>query len=119
MHFLQSYDWDSVWGDYACEDLFDADISGQTYDPDARAGEDQWPSVYIYGSCKTCEAYILDRFAEEAFEETQEYKMQAIVYLAGAAAGFVWSLVSYIKYRVMPTHENELELLGSDGGVLA
>jgi len=114
-----SYDWDSVWGDYACEDLFDADISGQTYDPDARAGEDQWPSVYIYGSCKTCEAYILDRFAEEAFEETQEYKMQAIVYLAGAAAGFVWSLVSYIKYRVMPTHENELELLGSDGGVLA
>ncbi len=115
-----SYDWDSVWGDYSCEDLFDADISGQTYDPNQPAGgDDEWPFVYIYGSCKTCEAYILDSFAEEAFEDTQEYKHQAIVYLAGAAAGFVWSLLSYVKYKVMPTEENEIELLGSDGGVLA
>merc|ERR1711935_747160 len=82
-------DWDSVWGDYACEDLFDSDVGS-----------------------KTCEAYILDIFAEEAFEEVEEYKQQAIVYLAGALAGFIWATMSYVKYRVMPTAENEIELLG-------
>lgn len=114
------YDWDSVWGDYACEDLFDADIGGQSYDPTTPAGgDDEWPFVNIYGSCKTCEAYILDYFAEEAFEELQEYKQQAIVYLAGAVAGFIWALLSYIQYKVSPTSENELQLLSSDGGVMA
>ena len=34
-------------------------------------------------------------------------------------AGFLAAIVGYIKYRVMPTAENEIELLGSDGGVLA
>merc|ERR1711937_642210 len=81
--------------------------------------DDEWPFVNIYGSCKTCEAYVLDYFAEEAFEETQEYKQQAIVYLAGSVAGFIWATLSYIQYRVMPTSENELQLLGSDGGVMA
>lgn len=115
-----NYDWDSVWGDYSCTDLFDSDIAGQTYDVNTPAGgDDEWPFVNIYGSCKTCEAYILDYFAEEAFEETQEYKQQAMVYLAGAMAGFIWSFLSYIKYRVMPTAENEVELLGGDGGVMA
>mmetsp|Transcript_13653 Transcript_13653/g.38437 ORF Transcript_13653/g.38437 Transcript_13653/m.38437 type:complete len:186 (-) Transcript_13653:157-714(-) len=115
-----NYDWDSVWGDYACEDLFDADIGGQSYDPTTPAGgDDEWPFVNIYGSCKTCEAYILDYFAEEAFEHTQEYKQQAVVYIAGALSGFIWSLLSYIKYRVMPTAENELSLMGADGGVMA
>uniref|UniRef100_A0A7S0UMJ2 Uncharacterized protein n=1 Tax=Pseudo-nitzschia delicatissima TaxID=44447 RepID=A0A7S0UMJ2_9STRA len=115
-----NYDWDSVWGDYSCEDLFDADISGQTYDPNKPAGgDDEWPFAYIYGSCKTCDAYILNSFAEMNFEDTQEYKQQAIVYLAGAAAGLVWSLLAYVKYKVMPTEENEIDLLASDGGVLA
>lgn len=114
------YDWDSVWGDYACEDLFDADIGGQTFDPNTPAGgDDEWPFVNIYGSCKTCDAYVLDYFAEEAFESTQEFKIQAVVYLAGAMSGFIWTLLSYIKYKVSPTSENEIELLGSDGGVLA
>jgi len=114
------YDWDSVWGEYACEDLFDTDIGGQTYDPYTPAGgDDEWPFVYIYGSCKTCEAYILDYFAEEAFEKLEDYKQQSIVYLAGALAGFVWSFLSYVKYRVLPESENEIALMGNDGGVMA
>lgn len=114
-----SYDWDNVWGDYACEDLFDSDVGSKTYDMNTPAGEDDWPIINIYGSCKTCEAFILDYFAEEAFEEVLEYKQQAIVYLAGAMAGFIWAALSYVKYRVMPTAENEIELLGGDGGVMA
>jgi len=114
------YDWDSVWGDYACEDLFASDVGSRTYDVNNPAGgDDEWPFINIYGSCKTCEAYILDYFAEEAFEEVEEYKQQAIVYLAGAVAGFIWAILSYVKYRVMPTAENEIELLGNDGGVMA
>ena len=73
----------------------------------------------IYGSCKTCEAYILDYFAEEAFAELQEYLNQAILYFAAAVAGFIWALLSYIQYKVSPTSENELQLLSSDGGVMA
>jgi hypothetical protein len=100
--------------------LFDADIGTSIYDPNTPAGgDDEWPFINIYGSCKTCEAYILDYFAEEAFEEVEEYKAQAIIYLAGALAGFLSSFVAYVKYRVIPTAENEIELLGGDGGVLA
>ncbi|KAG7359106.1 hypothetical protein IV203_015695 [Nitzschia inconspicua] len=114
------YDWDSVWGEYACEDLFDSDVGMRTFDPNTPAGgDDDWPFVNIYGSCKTCEAYVLDYFAKEAFEELEEYKEQAIIYMSGAIAGLIVSFVSYVKYRVMPTAENEIELLGSDGGVLA
>jgi hypothetical protein len=104
----------------SCEDLFDSDVGARAYDPNTPAGgDDEWPFVNIYGSCKTCEAYILDYFAEEAFEELEEYRKQAIIYMSGAIAGLIASFLSYIKYRVMPTAENEIELLGSDGGVLA
>jgi hypothetical protein len=82
-------------------------------------GDDDWPFINIYGSCKTCEAYILDYFAEEAFEEVDDLRKQAILYMSFAIAGFLSSLIAYIKYRVMPTAENEVELLGYDGGVLA
>ncbi|OEU19646.1 hypothetical protein FRACYDRAFT_235703 [Fragilariopsis cylindrus CCMP1102] len=118
--YWSTYDWDSVWGEQSCEDLFDSDVGSKTYDINKPAGaDDEWPFVNIYGSCKTCEAYVLDYFAEEAFEEVEEYKQQAIVYLAGAMAGFIWATLSYVKYRVMPTAENEIELLGGDGGVMA
>lgn len=62
---------------------------------------------------------MLDYFAEEAFEELEDYRKQAIIYMSGAIAGLLASFFSYIKYRVMPTAENEIELLGSDEGVLA
>ena len=41
------------------------------------------------------------------------------MYFAGAMAGMVVSLVAFVKYKVSPTAENEVELLGSDGGVIA
>jgi hypothetical protein len=101
--------------------LFDGDTQGETYDATIKPGQDgdDWPYINIYGSCKTCEAYILDYFAEEAFEAVDDYKKQAILFLTGALASFVLSIVGYVKYKVAPTNENELDLLGSDGGVLA
>jgi len=114
------YDWDSVWGEYACEDLFDTDRSGKTYDGSTPAGgDDDWPFINIYGSCKTCEAYILDYFAEEAFERVDDYKKQSILFMTAAIAGFLVSLIGFIKYKIAPPAENEIQLLGSDGGVVA
>jgi hypothetical protein len=104
---------------YSCEDLFDSDMSGSTYDVNSPAGSDDYPFINIYGSCKTCEAYILDYFAEEAFEEVDEFRQQAILYFTAAMAGFCASFLTFLKYKVSPTAENEIELLGSDGGVLA
>jgi hypothetical protein len=114
------YDWDSVWGEYACEDLFDNEFTSHTYDPDTPAGgDDDWPFVMIYGSCKTCEAFILDYFAEEAFEEVEDLKWQAVFYSSVAVTGLLGSFMAYITYRVNPKPANQQHLMGYDGGVLA
>lgn len=104
---------------YSCEDLFDEDTAGMSYDTATPAGTDDYPYINIYGSCKTCEAYILDYFAEQAFESVEEHKQMAILYMTGAIAGFLFSLVAFIKYKSNPAAENEIELLGHDSGVLA
>jgi hypothetical protein len=45
-------DWSGVWGEYACEDLFDGDLDGlESMDMNLAPGTDQWPTVNIYGSC--------------------------------------------------------------------
>lgn len=92
---------------------------GLTYDMSTPAGEDDYPYINIYGSCKTCEAYILDTFAEEAFESVECHKRLAFTYMSAAMVGFAFSFVSFIKYKVSPAQENEIELLGRDGGVMA
>ena len=89
------------------------------YDATIPAGQDDYPTIKIYGSCKTCEAYILDYFAEEVFVSMEEFLVQGLAYMSLAVVGFVIALIAYIKYRVSPTAENEIELLGGDGGVMA
>jgi hypothetical protein len=141
------YDWDSAWGEYgyvwqvflgcilsnhsnspivllslfySCSDLFNSDILSKTYDANVPAGgDDDWPFINIYGSCKTCDAYILDYFAEEAFIKYDDYFINALMYLGLASVGMGLSLIGFIKYKLQPPAENRMELLGSDGGVLA
>ena len=92
---------------------------GLTYDPSVPAGTDGYPYINIYGSCKTCEAYILDYFAEQAFESVENHKEMAILYMTAAAGGFLFSFIMFIKYKVNPPADHEIELLGHDRGVLA
>lgn len=109
-------------GSFRCTDLFDTDMSAEhPYDSNVPAGadEDDWPFINIYGSCKTCEAYVLDYFAEESFEKLDDYFLQAMAFLGLSTCGFLLSILGFIKYKVSPTAENRVELLGSDGGVLA
>lgn len=104
---------------HSCEDLFDEDTAGLTYDPTMEAGKDDYPYVNIYGSCKTCEAYVLDYFAEQAFESVEEHKKMAVAYMTGAMVGFFVSFLSYITFKVRPQAENEIELLDTNSGVMA
>ena len=103
----------------SCEDLFEEDTYGMTYDTSVPAGTDDYPFINIYGSCKTCEAYILDYFAEEAFESVDEHRRMAITYMSFAFGGLAFSFLAYIKYKANPSAENEIELLGGDSGVMA
>mmetsp|Transcript_14015 Transcript_14015/g.33891 ORF Transcript_14015/g.33891 Transcript_14015/m.33891 type:complete len:616 (+) Transcript_14015:144-1991(+) len=115
-----NYDWDSAWGEYGCGELFDADIVGQVPDPSIPAGsEDSWPSINIYGSCKRCDAYVLDYFAEEAFERLDDYILQGIMFMILGLTGVSISLIGFIKYKLAPPAENQIELLGSEAGVIA
>jgi len=117
------YDWDGAWGEYGCQDLFETDMGAASYDSRTRAGEDDWPTIQVYGSCKTCNAYVLDYFAEKNFKEVQFYKTQAFLHFAAAAGAAIFTVLAYLRHRVAPTAENEIELLSSDsaggGGVLA
>lgn len=117
-----NYDWDSAWGEYGCTDLFESDLtSAHPYDPNVQAGtdEDDWPFINIYGSCKTCEAYVLDYFAEQAFERLDDYLLQSMAFMGLSTLGFLLSIFGFIKYKISPTADNQVELLGSDGGVMA
>jgi hypothetical protein len=112
------YDWESVWGEYSCQDLFDNGVS-TGYDANSPPGEDGKPFINVYASCKTCEAYILDRFAREAFEDVDDYRKQAYIYWSAAVSGFALSFILFLKYKASPQAENEVELLSSDRGVIA
>jgi hypothetical protein len=109
-----------VWGDYACEDLFETDMEGETYNADSPPGNDDWPTIYIYGSCNTCEAYIMDYFSTEHFAEIANYQLQARWYYIAGAISMLVALAAVIKQIVRPSTEKEVELLTSyQGGVIA
>jgi hypothetical protein len=63
--YWQTQDWDSIWGEYACEDLVDSELDISELDVYVAPGSDQWPTVNIFGFCNTCEAYIMDYYSSE------------------------------------------------------
>jgi len=110
------YDWSSAWGDYACNDLFDTDLEGTTYNEDEAPGKDEWPYVNIYGSCGSCKAFLVDFYSTEHFDKIKEYQRQAVTY---ASFGFVSVLVTagfMVKQWLRPAEENQIDLLMSEGG---
>jgi DNA repair exonuclease SbcCD ATPase subunit len=112
-------DWDSVWGEYACEDLFDSDLSGEKYDSNTPPGKDKWPTVMIFGSCNSCEAYIQDYYSSEHFQSINSYEFQSWLYLWLGFFFLALGGVAAIVERVRPTKDNKVVLLSYDGGVQA
>jgi hypothetical protein len=117
--YWDAYDWNSVWGDYACEDLFNADIAGQSYDPEIPAGHDTWPTIRIYGACNSCQAYIMDYYSTEHFVTIQMYDVQSWVYLMIGFFMMIVAAISALKQYFRPAIENEVILLTNEGGVPA
>jgi len=111
-----SYDWGTAWGDYACNDLFDTDLEGDTYDETTAPGDDNWPYVTIYGSCNSCKAFLVDYYSTEHFDKIKKYQAHAFTY---ATFGFVSLVITgalMLKQWLRPAEENQIDLLMSDGG---
>jgi len=118
--FQDSYwdqmDWDKIWGEFACEDLFEADLAEATpYDPEAEPGADGWPTVNIYGNCKTCEAFIVDYFSTQHFQEVLDYRKSARNYGLATGLSLVVTMLLVLKRRWNPSAEKEIELLSRHG----
>lgn len=108
-----------VWGEYACEDLFDEDLQGLTYNINVPAGEDDWPTVNVYGSCRSCEAFLMDYYSTEHFLSIQAYLVQAYAY--GLLGTFMMLLAAICirRERLRPSQDTQVVLLSEDGGVMA
>ncbi|CAB9497607.1 expressed unknown protein [Seminavis robusta] len=117
--YWDEQDWGNIWGEYACYDLFDYDMSGSEYDADEAPGKDDWPFITIYGNCRTCDAYIVDYFSTEHFQGIQDYKVQGRNYLFLSFVGLIITGILHFKHRMDPIAEKELELLPNDGGAMA
>jgi hypothetical protein len=114
--YWDEQDWGSVWGEYACADLFDSDTSGQVYNSDSPPGTDSWPFVNIYGNCQTCEAFLVDYYSTQHFQEILQYKVSGRNYGLAALLSLCITMMLYIKHLRSPTEEKEIELLSSEGG---
>lgn len=106
-------DWSSVWGDYKCYNLFDADLNGVKFNPHKRPGSDDWPYLNIFGNCKTCEAYIVDYYSTEHFQSIQSYKKTGKNFGIAASLSLVLTLVFALKQRLSPKGDNSIELLAT------
>jgi hypothetical protein len=111
-----SYDWGAAWGDYACNDLFDTDLEGDTYDETTAPGDDNWPYVTIYGSCNSCKAFLVDYYSTEHFDKIKKYQTHAFTYATFGVVSLVITGALMLKQWLRPAEENQIDLLMSDGG---
>ena len=111
-----SSSWTDVWGEYACNDLFDSDLEDQTYDVNEPPGNDDWPFVNIYGSCTRCEAYLVDYYSTEHFNTIKAYQTHAKIYAGWGSFGLVLTIGLVIKQWLHPADSNQMGLLMNEGG---
>ena len=111
-----SYDWSAAWGDYACNDLFDTDLEGDTYDESTAPGDDNWPYVTIYGSCNSCKAFLVDYYSTEHFDKIKKYQTHAFTYATFGVVSLAITGALMLKQWLRPAEENQIDLLMSDGG---
>jgi hypothetical protein len=118
--YWQKQDWDSIWGEYACEDLFSGDLDGvQGLNMNTAPGDDQWPTVNIYGSCSTCTAYILDYYSTEHFQNILSYEHQSFLYMVFGLVLMILAAISALVERSRPAKDKSSILLSHNEGVLA
>lgn len=112
-------DWGSVWGDYQCYNLFDADLEGVKFNARKPPGSDDWPYLNIYGNCQTCEAYIVDYYSTEHFQSIQSYKQASRKFGIAACFSLLVTVALALKHRFSSKQDNEINLLESKIGTFA
>lgn len=117
--YWQETDWDSIWGEYACEDLFDSDIEQGDLNVNVAPGTDHWPTVNIYGSCNTCQAYILDYYSTEHYQNIRQFEYQSYLYYVAGFFFMVGAAILALFERKRPNKENKIVLLSQERGVAA
>lgn len=118
--YWDAQDWNAVWGQYACEDLFAQDLAElHSYDPDTDPGDDSWPTVNIYGDCDTCEAFIVDYFSTEYYENVLDHKFSTANYAIASILGIFITSLLVMRQRLNPTADQEIELLSRHGKALS
>jgi hypothetical protein len=110
-----AYDWNSAWGDYACNDLFDTDLEGLSYEEDLPPGNDEWPYVNIFGSCNSCKAYLVDYYSTEHFERIKQYEKHSLTYMSYGIVGVFITGFFMFKQWLKPAEEYQVDLLVNDG----
>lgn len=70
-------------------------------------------AVEVYGNCDTCEAFIVDFYSTEHFQEISSYKHAAVHYALATIFASIVTAILALKHRFSPQAENEIELLPS------
>lgn len=112
-----NYGWESVWGDYACSDLFDNDLEGKTFDANEAPGGDDWPFINVYGTCNSCKAFLVDYYTQEHFDQIRRYQVHAIHYfIMGMVASLLFTALA-LKQWIAPAEENQVTLLMTEAEI--
>jgi hypothetical protein len=112
-----NYGWNSVWGDYACSDLFDNDLEGKAFDADEVPGGDDWPFINVYGTCNSCKAFLVDFYTQEHFDQIRRYQIHAIHYfIMGFVASLFYAALA-LKQWIAPSEENKVTLLMTEAEI--
>ncbi len=117
------YEWGAVWGEYACNDLFDADIENMSYDVSEapgseKEGEDAYPFINIYGSCNSCQAFIVDYYSEEHFNKIRRFERHSGKYFLFGMLSLMVTAALATMQRLSPSEENEVNLLMDQNGLM-
>jgi hypothetical protein len=99
--------------------LFDSDVEQGDLDVNVAPGGDHWPTVNIYGSCNTCQAYILDYYSTEHYQNIRQFENQSYLYYVTGFFLMVGAAILAIFERKRPNRENKVVLLSQERGVAA
>jgi len=103
--------WDDTWGDYECQELFEKDLNSIDYDPNVPPGDDDSPFVNIYGKCNTCDAYLVDYFSTEHFNNIKSYEKKGLGYGILGLLSLILTVTIALRQSKKPQKEREFGLI--------
>jgi len=110
--------WDETWGDYQCQELFEKDLPSIEYDPNTPPGDDESPFVNIYGKCNSCDAYLIDYFSTEHFNDIKAYETKGLYYGLLGMLSLILTVLHSCRQSKKPAKERELGLIPNENSTI-